>query len=75
MNACENKVSVPFCLSGNLLIIGPCVESISLHWIHPIAFLAFFVIGGVFLTASVPRYLSSLLFQHSHSNPNDTPSH
>jgi hypothetical protein len=75
MNAGESKVSLSFRLSGILLVAGLCVEAVSLHWVHPIAFLAFFVIGGVLLAAGVLLYLSSLLLHHSSSNPNDTPSH
>lgn len=51
-----------FRLSGGLLIVGLCIEAISLFWVHPLAFLAFFVLGGVFLAAGVLLYLSSLIF-------------
>jgi hypothetical protein len=75
MNAGASKVSLSFRLSGILLIMGLCVEAISLNWIHPIAFLTFFVVGGVFLAAGVLLYLSSIVFQHSPTNPNDSPEH
>jgi hypothetical protein len=75
MNAGESRLPVPFRLSGILLIAGLCVESTGLRWIHPIAFLAYFVIGGVLLAAGVLLYFSSLILHHSPSNPNDTPSH
>jgi hypothetical protein len=63
MNTGGLKVSMSFRLSGILLIIGLCIEAISFHWIHPIAFLAFFVIGGAFLGAGVLLFLYSLVFQ------------
>jgi hypothetical protein len=62
------KVSISFRLSGVLLIIGLCVEALSLFWVHPIAFLAFFVVGGAFLAAGVLLYLSSIIFQPSPSD-------
>jgi hypothetical protein len=72
MSSVENRFSMPFRLSGVLLIIGLCVETISLFWIHPLAFLSFFVIGGVFLGAGVLLYLSSIIFHPSPSNGNNS---
>ena len=61
-----------FRLSGGLLIIGLCIEAISLFWIHPLAFLAFFVIGGTFLGAGVLLFLYSIVFHPSQTNSNDS---
>jgi hypothetical protein len=71
MNAGRRGFSVSFRLSGILLVIGLCVEAISLFWIHPLAFLSFFVVGGGFLGAGVLLYLSSIIFHPSSTNPND----
>jgi hypothetical protein len=64
MNSGESKFPVSFRLAGILLIIGLCIEAISLNWIHPLAFLAFFVLGGAFLGAGVLLYLYSIIFRH-----------
>jgi predicted membrane channel-forming protein YqfA (hemolysin III family) len=72
MNTTGRKFSLSFRLSGVLLIVGLCIEAISLFWVHPLAFLAFFVIGGVFLAAGVLLYLSSIIFHPSQTNPNDS---
>jgi hypothetical protein len=56
-------------VSGILLLIGLCIEAVSLHWVHPIAFLVFFVVGGAFLAAGVLLFLYSLIF-HQHSPAN-----
>ena len=72
MNTGGRKFSMSFRLSGILLVIGLCIEAISLFWIHPLAFLSFFVIGGVFLGAGVLLYLSSIIFHPSPINPSDS---
>ena len=50
-----------FRISGVLLVLGLCIEAISLRWIHPLAFIAFFVIGGSLLAAGVLLFLYSLV--------------
>lgn len=57
-----DKVGFPraFRISGVLLVLGLCVEAISLRWIHPLAFIAFFVIGGTFLAVGVLLFLYSV---------------
>jgi hypothetical protein len=50
-----------FRISGVLLVLGLCTEAISLRWVHPLAFIAFFVIGGAFLAAGVLLFLYSLV--------------
>jgi hypothetical protein len=72
MNTGRRKFSMSFRLSGALLIIGLCIEAISLFWIHPLAFLSFFVIGGAFLGARVLLFLSSIIFHPSPTNPSDS---
>jgi hypothetical protein len=72
MNTTGRKFSLSFRLSGVLLIVGLCIEAISLHWIHPIAFLAFFVIGGTFLGAGVLLFLYSLVSRPPSLDANDS---
>jgi hypothetical protein len=48
-------------ISAILLVLGLSTEGISLHWVHPLAFIAFFVIGGTFLAAGVLLFLYSLV--------------
>jgi hypothetical protein len=72
MNTGGRKFSLSFQLSGILLIVGLCIEAISLHWIHPIAFLAFFVIGGSFLGVGVLLFLYSIVSRPPSSDPNDS---
>jgi hypothetical protein len=58
-----NGIGFPrvFRISGVLLVLGLCTEAISLRWIHPLAFIAFFVIGGTFLAAGVLLFLYSVV--------------
>ena len=55
-----------FRISGVLLLLGLCTEAISLRWVHPIAFILFFVVGGTLLTTGVLLFLYSLV---SSGNP------
>jgi hypothetical protein len=48
-------------ISGLLLLIGLTTESISLNWVHPIAFILFFVVGGTLLLAGVLLFLFSFI--------------
>ena len=57
-------------ISGVLLLLGLSTESVSLFWVHPIAFIAFFVVGGTFLAAGVLLFLYSLVLF-----PSSTDSH
>ncbi len=72
MNTSERKFSVSFRLAGLLLIVGLCIEAISLQWIHPIAFLAFFVAGGGFLGAGVLLFLYSIVSHPPSSGQSDS---
>ena len=57
-------------ISGVLLLLGLSTESVSLFWVHPIAFIAFFVVGGTLLAAGVLLFLYSLVLF-----PSSTDSH
>jgi hypothetical protein len=48
-------------VSGILIILGLIVEAISLIRIHPLAFMAFMIIGGALLVAGVATYLYALV--------------
>ena len=50
-----------FRISGILLVLGLCTEAISLRWVHPLAFIVFFVIGGTFLAVGALLFLYSLV--------------
>ncbi len=67
-----SEFSISFRLSGVMLIIGLSVEVISLYWIHPIAFLAFFVVGGTFLAAGILLFLYSIVFQSPPTSSDDS---
>jgi hypothetical protein len=75
MNAGEFKSARPFRISGILLIAGLCVEALSLFWVHPLAFLSFFIVGGVLLGAGVLLYLYSIVFHPSATIPSDSHIH
>jgi hypothetical protein len=58
-----------FRLSGLLLVAGLLTEAVSLHWVHPLAFMGFIVVGGAFLAAGVLLFLYSLVsFGPSHDS-------
>lgn len=75
MNAGPVKSSRTFRASGILLIAGLCVETVSLFWIHPLAFLGFFVVGGALLVLGVLLYLYSIVFHPSARIPGDSAPH
>jgi hypothetical protein len=59
-----------FRISGLLLLLGLSTEAVSLFWVHPIAFIAFFVVGGTLLALGVLLFLYSLvLFPSSSHSP------
>ena len=58
-----------FRISGVLLLLGLCTEAISLIWVHPLAFLLFFIVGGTLLGAGILLFLYSLV---SFSSPPDS---
>jgi hypothetical protein len=60
-----------FRISGILLLLGLSTEAVSLFWVHPIAFIAFFVVGGTFLAAGILLFLYSLVLFPSSSHSSD----
>jgi hypothetical protein len=50
-----------FRLSGSLLIAGLLTEAVSLHWVHPLAFMGFILIGGAFLASGALLFLYTLV--------------
>jgi hypothetical protein len=61
MSVGKIQFSKAFRVSGVLLLLGLCVEAVSLRWVHPIAFILFFVVGGSLIAAGVLLYLYSLV--------------
>lgn len=47
--------------AGILIILGLVTEAVSLLWNHPLSFLAFLCIGGLFLVVGVLVYLLALV--------------
>ncbi len=48
-------------IAGILIILGLIVEGFSLLWNHPLSFLAFLCIGGIFLVLGILVYLLALV--------------
>lgn len=48
-------------ISGVLIIIGLVVEAISMGWNSPLSFVAFLIIGGLFLALGILVYLWTLV--------------
>jgi predicted membrane channel-forming protein YqfA (hemolysin III family) len=61
MTAVEERLQRRLRVSGVLIILGLIVEALSLIRIHPLAFLSFMLIGGVFLVSGVLIYLYVLV--------------
>jgi hypothetical protein len=72
MNGGESTFSRLARISGVLLILGLAVEAVSLHWVHPIAFIVFVLGGGIFLVAGVLVFLYAVVFESSPANPNNS---
>jgi len=49
-------------IAGILVILGLIVEIISLVWNHPLSFMAFLLVGGLFLAAGMVTYVLDLVF-------------
>jgi hypothetical protein len=64
-----------FRVSGVFLIIGLSIEAVSLHWIHPLAFLSFFVVGGTCLAAGILLFLYSVLIKSAASGRDNLSPH
>ena len=54
-------ISKKFRIAGILIILGLVVEGLSLLWNHPLSFLAFLCIGGIFLLLGILVYLLALV--------------
>jgi hypothetical protein len=61
MNLDNARLPRTFRLSGVLLVLGLLTEMLSLHWIHPLAFMGFIIVGGALLGVGVLLFLYSLL--------------
>lgn len=48
-------------LSGGLVAAGLVIEVVTLYWVHPLAFVAFIVLGGTLVAAGVLLYLYSIV--------------
>ena len=48
-------------IAGILVIVGLVIEGFSLLWNHPLSFLAFLCIGGLFLVMGILVYLLALV--------------
>jgi len=48
-------------LSGALVAAGLIVEVVTLYWAHPLAFVAFIVLGGTLVAAGTLLYLYSIV--------------
>lgn len=48
-------------LSGVLVGAGLVVEVVTLYWAHPLAFVAFIVLGGTLVAAGILLYLYSIV--------------
>jgi len=47
--------------AGVLIIVGLVVQTLSLLWNHPLSFIAFVSIGGLFLAIGIILYLLTLV--------------
>jgi hypothetical protein len=56
--------------AGLLIVLGLLIQLITFLWIHPLAFVAFLVIGCPLVAAGVVLYLLSLV--NSHRSPENT---
>jgi heme A synthase len=49
-------------IAGVLLVLGLGIDALSLLWNHPLAFLGFMFVGGLFVFLGIAVYLASLVF-------------
>ena len=52
----ESRLTV----SGGLVFVGLVVEIDTLYWSHPLAFIAFLLLGGALVAAGVTLFLLSI---------------
>ena len=62
MNDNEPKTDRRLRLAGILLVLGLVIDALSILWNHPLAFLGFMFVGGLFVFLGIAVYLASLLF-------------
>lgn len=48
-------------LSGVLIFVGIVVEVVTLYWSHPLAFLAFLLLGGALVAAGIALYVRAVV--------------
>ncbi len=48
-------------VAGALVVLGLLIETISLLWSHPLAFIVFVAVGGLLVAAGILVYLYSLV--------------
>lgn len=56
-----NPIHSKLRLVGVLIIVGLVVQTLSLLWNHPLSFIAFVSIGGLFLASGIILYLFTLV--------------
>ena len=61
-NGVRNGAARKLRLAGILIVLSLLVQSFSLEWSHPLAFVVFLFIGGLLLLAGLVVYLWTLLF-------------
>ena len=55
------KMGARLRIAGTLIFVGLLIESLTLTWNNPIAFLVFVGIGGLMMIAGIVVYLLSLI--------------
>jgi fucose permease len=60
-------------LSGILVGLGLIVETLTMFWPHPTAFLAFLFLGGLLVAAGVLLYLFAIATYAPSSGDRETP--
>lgn len=63
-----NSMSKKLRTAGACIIIGIVVEALSLVWNHPLSFVAFVGIGGLFMAVGILLYLWALVSPGSRSD-------
>ena len=48
-------------ISGGLIALGLLVQALSLLWNHPLSFIAYVTIGGLFMAGGIMLYLFTLV--------------
>jgi len=57
----ESKIALRLRIAGVLILLGLLVETFTLRWNNPIAFLVFLGIGGLLIFGGLAVYLLSLV--------------